>query len=111
MTRNEIEGRNIDKISCSSIANHAIDALMSKYKLRLCQRLAGFHYRGEYEKFKRTLDKIQESGFADEECIDMADFYMIKITRKQEKQQAISSAIEKLYGRGSSGNPIYIRLQ
>jgi hypothetical protein len=122
LTKNEIYTRDINKGNCSTIANETIGQLRPKYKLHLCQYLAAHHYRGNYEKFKETITKIEANGFADKECTTMADFYMIKLSRKKEKDQALSNAInkaaenmrrtnEQIYGRGSRFNPIYIQLQ
>lgn len=122
ISKNEIQRRNLNKDQCETIANNTIDRLSPEYKLKLCQNLAEYHYKGAYRHFKRTLDKIKERGYADEECQTMADFYYIRLTRKQEKAQAIADALnqaaenmretnERLYGRGSYLNPIHIKLQ
>ena len=122
LIKNEIEKRNLDKKYCSRIANQAIDKYRPKYKLRLCQTLATWHYRGDYPKFKKLLNKVGKLGFADEECNTMAQFRMNQIARKKERSQAIADAInqasqsysqtnEQLYGRGSYTNPVYIQLK
>jgi len=121
LTKNEIEKRNIDKKSCSRIANQTIDEYRPKYKLRLCQTLATWHYRGDYPKFKKLLGKVEKLGFADEECNTMAQFRMNQIARKKERSQAIADAInqasqsyrqtnEQLYGSGYAPS-VYIQLK
>jgi len=111
LTKNEIFSRDIDKDYCSNIANQTIDELKPGLKLRLCQSLAASHYRGDYPNFKRTLEKVQRLGLADEECSTMAEFYMNRIARKKEKDRALSNAINQAFGRGSYYNPVYIKLQ
>lgn len=121
-TLDEINRRGIEKEKCTIIANNAYDQHALQYKLKLCQQLAAFHYTGEFEAFKQTSTMIGEKGFADSECNTMADFYFTKLTRKQERSQAISSALHELsisiqnsnnqlYGRGSYFNPIYIKVK
>ncbi len=122
LTKEEITRRNIDTPRCENMANSEIDRMSSEYKLRLCQNLASFHYQGAYPNFNTTLDKIEKAGFADEECNTMADFFLIKLSRKQEKAKAISNAInqasenmrrnnEALYGKGTTFNPIHVKIQ
>ena len=122
ITMNEIARRNINKKYCEDVANNLITKISPKYKLKLCQTLAEYHYKGAYQHFSRTLKKIEESGFADQECETMADFYYIRLARKKEKRRAIANAInqaaenmrrtnEQLYGHGSAQNPIHIKLQ
>lgn len=122
ITQKEIDSRNLDKNVCSGIANKKIEELIPKYKLKLCQNLAEYHYKGAYSHFKKTVDRIRTMDFADEECNTMADFYLIRLSRKQEKAQAISSALkeaaenikrtnEQLHGKGTQFNPIHINIQ
>jgi hypothetical protein len=122
ITKKEISDRGINKDNCSEIANITIEQLTPKYKLHLCQYLAAHHYRGNYIQFRETITKIENNGFADKECNTMADFYMIKLSRKQERDQALANALnqaaenirrttEQTYGLGSRFNPIHVKLQ
>lgn len=122
ITQEELKRKNIDQTYCSNIANDEVVRLAPSYKLKLCQNLASYHYKGLYTHFKNTLQKIQNAGFADEECSTMADFYLIRISRKQERDQTIANALnqaaenmrrtnEQSYGRGSALNPIHIKIE
>lgn len=124
LTAAEIKARNetIDKPTCSDTANNTFSALSPKYKLKLCQHLAAYHYKGSYEHYSNTLKKIERLGFADEECSTMVEFYYIKLARKQEKSEAISNALrqvadnmkesnEHIYGPGTRYNPIHLKIE
>ncbi len=121
LTKEEIDTRNIDSQHCQDIANSEIDRISPGYKLKLCQNLASYHFKGAYPHFKATLDKIEKAGFADDECNTMADFFLVRLSRKQQKVQAIANALshasdnmrrtnEQLYGRGSAFNPIHVNI-
>jgi hypothetical protein len=122
LTQNEIGFRYINQEDCSEIANKTIVQMIPTYKLELCQNLAANHYRGDYIQFKTTLTKIENLGFADDECNTMADFYLIRLSRKQEKSQALATALnqaaanirhanEQVNGRGSQFNPVHVKFQ
>lgn len=125
ITRAEIERRQIDKNQCAVRAEAEISKLSPEYKLKYCQELALFQYKGAYQHFKATADRISALGFGDHECLTMAEFYLVRLSRKQEKSEAISSALnqfiestreqnkllwERLYGPGTSLNPIHIKI-
>ena len=111
LTLDEINARNIYNNDCIELANQTADRMAPDYKLELCQNLAAFHYKGNYKKFRNTLTRIESLGFADEECKTMADFYLTRLTRSQEKKQALADAVKELYGRGSQSNPYHIKVQ
>ena len=121
VTYGEIEKRDIDAESCVAIANREIKNQIPGYKLELCQGIAKYHYNGAYAHFKDALEKIQNAGFADDECDTMAQFMMTRIARSKERNAAIANAIaqttilmqernRQLYGIGSSSNPLYIKV-
>ena len=122
LTNKALAEREFDKERCEKTAKAEYERLSPKYKLKLCQNLAAYHYKGAYKHFKNTLTKIEQAGFADQECNTMADFYYIRLSRKQEKAQAISAALtqaaenmrksnEALYGPGTAFNPIHINVK
>jgi hypothetical protein len=126
ITRAEIERRNLDKGACAERAGAVIDRLSPQHKLKLCQDLAAYQYKGAYEHFKSTLDQIVARGYADDECITMAEFYYVKLARKQEKAVAIAAALngvaqgmresnqllwERLYGPGTALNPVHTKVE
>lgn len=114
LTRDEIERRGLDKDQCVATVNEAVEELRPVYKQGLCEKLVVYHYEGQYRPFKRTLDEIQERGFNDRECVRMAQFHLREMAHdRQQKQQlmeAINEAADEMFGRGSPGNPIHIRV-
>lgn len=115
ITRDEIGRRNLDKARCERRANETAKRLRPEYKLSFCQRLADYHYEGEYAPFRETLDHIERLGMADEECATMARFRYQQMAREREDRARIAAAIQaatqEIAGRGSYANPLQIRIQ
>ena len=114
LTRDEIERRGLDKARCVETANKAVDEFRPVYKQGLCEKLAVYHYEGQYRPFKQTLDKLEDRGFNDRECVRMAQFHLREMERDREQEQrimeAINEAADEMFGKGSYGNPIHIQV-